>query len=93
MEPLNNKDKIEELLKKYSEYAKANGLQLNPDKRTVERIIGGLLKNEEKYGKKYCPCRRVAGIELEDLKKVCPCIWHKDEIQKNGHCFCNLYVK
>lgn len=84
---------IEELIKKYGEYAKANGFQLNPDKKTVEMVVSGLLKNEEKYGKKYCPCRRVSGNEAEDSKKICPCFWHKDEIKKDGYCFCNLYTK
>jgi len=82
----------ENLSKKFEEYAKASGFNLNPDKKTVERIISGLLKNEEKYGKMYCPCRRVSGNEQEDSKKICPCFWHKEEIKKDGHCFCNLYV-
>ena len=84
---------IEELSKEYAEYAKNNGFQLNPDKKTVERVINGLLGNEKKYGKKYCPCRRVSGDETEDSKKICPCFWHKDEIKKDGHCFCQLYTK
>lgn len=84
---------IEELKKEYSEYAKNNGFQLNSDDKTVERIINGLLKNEEKYGKKYCPCRRVTGVQADDAKKICPCFWHKDEIKNDGHCLCWLYVK
>ena len=90
---MENQKKIEELAKKYSEYAAANGFKINPDAKTVERIINGLLRNEEKYGKKYCPCRRVSGNSEEDSKKICPCFWHKDEIKKDGHCFCNLYLK
>jgi ferredoxin-thioredoxin reductase catalytic subunit len=84
---------IEQLMKEYSEYAKSNGFQLNPDKKAVERVINGLLENEKKYGEKYCPCRRMTGNQEEDSKKICPCFWHKDEIKKDGHCFCNLYVK
>ena len=86
-------EKIEKLKKEYSEYAEKNGFHLNPDEKTVERIIEGLLKNEEKFGDKYCPCRRVSGNKDEDAKKICPCFWHKDEIKKDGHCFCRLYVK
>jgi ferredoxin-thioredoxin reductase catalytic subunit len=89
----NTGDTPEELMKKYEEYAKNNGFKLNSDKRIVERIISGLLKNKEKYGETYCPCRRVSGNGEEDLKKICPCFWHKDEIKKDGHCFCNLYIK
>ena len=86
-------DIIEELIKKYDEYAKSNDFQLNPDRKIVERVINGLLANEKKYGAKYCPCRRVAGNKEEDSKKICACFWHKDEIKKDGHCLCNLYVK
>ena len=38
---------VRDLKKEYVEYAKANGFQLNPDNKTVERIIDGLFKNEE----------------------------------------------
>jgi len=90
---MEEQEKIEQLMKEYEEYAKNNGFLLNPDKKTVERIITGLLKNEEKFGEKYCPCRRVSGDKEEDAKKICACIWHKEEIERDGHCFCNLYVK
>lgn len=84
---------INGMVERYDNYAKSNGFRLNPDRKTVERIINGLLANEKKYGKKYCPCRRVSGNEEEDSKKICPCAFHKDEIEKDGHCFCNLFVK
>jgi ferredoxin-thioredoxin reductase catalytic subunit len=84
---------MEELIKQFEEYAKNNGFKLNPNKKLVEGIITGLLRNKEKYGEIYCPCRRVSGDKQEDAKKICPCFWHKDEIAKDGHCFCNLYVK
>ena len=90
---MENKEKIEQLKKEYSEYAKNNGFNLNPDDKAVERIINGLLMNEQKHGAKYCPCRRISENKEEDSKKICPCVWHKDEIKKDGHCFCNLYVK
>ena len=83
----------EKLLKRCKEYAEKNGIHLNPDEKTVNRIINGLLGNEKKYGEQYCPCRRVTGDKEEDAKKICPCFWHKDEIAKDGHCFCNLYVR
>ena len=79
--------------KEFSDYAKKNGFKLNPDEKTVERVIDGLLRNKEKYGEEYCPCRRVSGDKEEDTKKICPCFWHKDEIEKDGHCFCQLYFK
>jgi len=88
-----NNEKIDELEKEYSEYAKTNGFQLNPDRAIARRVINGLLENEKKHGKKYCPCRRITGDHQEDDKKVCPCYYHKDEIKKDGHCLCRLYTK
>jgi thioredoxin 1 len=84
---------ISETIERYDNYAKSNGFRLNPNKTAVERVVKGLFANEAKYGKKYCPCRRVTGNVEEDAKKICPCIWHKEEIEKDGHCLCNLYVK
>lgn len=84
---------INEIIERYDNYAKSNGFRLNPDRKTVERIVKGLLANEKKHGKKYCPCRRISGNKEEDSKNICPCIYHKGEIEKDGHCLCYLYVK
>lgn len=84
---------INAAIERYDNYAKANGFRLNPDTETVERIVKGLYENQKKYGKKYCPCRRISGNEEEDMKKICPCAFHKEEIERDGHCFCNLFVK
>lgn len=86
-------NKIEELIKGFDEYAKENGFQLNSDRKSVERVANGLLSNEEKYGQRYCPCRRIFGNKEEDSKNICPCVYHKGEIEKEGHCFCRLYFK
>lgn len=89
----NNLNEVEQKIKEYEEYAKQNGFKLNPKKEVVERIVKGLFENEKKYGKKYCPCRRITGNEEEDKLKICPCYWHKEEIEKDGHCTCYLFVK
>jgi len=83
----------EELIKQYEEYAEQNGFKLNPNPQIVEGIVSGLLAREEKLGVRYCPCRRVTGDKEEDKKIICPCVYHKDEIEKDGHCHCNLFVK
>ncbi len=74
-------------------YAKKAGIKLNPNTKVVENIHKGLLNNEKKYNKRYCPCRRVTGNALEDEKSVCPCFWHLEEIAKDGKCLCGLFVK
>jgi putative thioredoxin len=87
------KREFDELLKEMEDYAKKHALKLNPNQKIVETIIKGLLANEKKYGWRYCPCRRVTGNFQEDWPKICPCKWHWDEIEKDGHCHCGLFVK
>jgi len=82
-----------ELIDWSDNYAKQSGFRLNPDHGAVQRVAKGLLANEQKYGKKYCPCRRISGNQEADAKNICPCQFHKDEIEKDGHCFCKLFVK
>lgn len=86
-------EKIEKLIKEYEKYARENNFRLNPDRRVVEFLIKGLLENEKKYGKKYCPCRRISGNQEKGKPKICPCKWHLSEIEKDGRCLCGLFVK
>ncbi|MCX6721566.1 MAG: ferredoxin:thioredoxin reductase [Candidatus Staskawiczbacteria bacterium] len=86
-------ENFEEIIQPYKKHAEENGFQLNPNEKIVEGIMAGLGKNQEKHGERYCPCRRVTGDKEADKKIICPCIYHKDEIAKDGHCFCNLFVK
>jgi len=82
-------DKMREFAKKYAEKA---CYELNPDQEIVDMIIQGLVTNKEKYGRQYCPCRSVTGDKDEDRKKICPCHWHKREIERDGMCHCQLFV-
>ncbi|MBN2042996.1 MAG: ferredoxin:thioredoxin reductase [Candidatus Aenigmarchaeota archaeon] len=88
-----DEEKIGEIISRYEKYAKKSGFMLNPDRKAVENLVRGLLLNEKKHGSKYCPCRRVSGDKEEDKKNICPCVWHKDEIRKMGHCHCMLFVE
>ena len=85
--------KIKHLRELMEKYAKSKGYRLNPDERTVIGVLEGLLKNEEKYGYRYCPCRPVFGDKQKDLPKICPCKWHHEEIREMGHCLCGLFVR
>lgn len=89
----NNEHKIEELIKEYEKYAKENNFKLNPSREVVERIVKGLLENEKKYKARYCPCRRITGNLEEDSKIICPCAYHRQEIERDGQCLCGLFVK
>jgi len=84
---------FEKLFKEYENYAKNNGFRLNPDRKVVNYLIKVLLEREKKYGKRYCPCRRVKKNKKENNKIVCPCIYHKKEIKEDGYCHCFLFVK
>ncbi|MBL7169940.1 MAG: ferredoxin:thioredoxin reductase [Candidatus Aenigmarchaeota archaeon] len=86
-------NKIEDLIKKSEDHAKKNGFRLNPDKKMIEVTIKGLIRNKEKFGEMYCPCRRVKGKPELDKKIICPCVYHKKEIEGQGHCHCFLFVK
>ena len=40
-----------------------------------------------------CPCRIRSGDKEKDKAIICPCIYHRDEIAKDGHCHCQLYYR
>jgi ferredoxin-thioredoxin reductase catalytic chain len=83
----------ENILRPYKEHADKSGFRLNPNDKIVDATMKGLLRNEGKFGARYCPCRRVTGNKEEDKKIICPCVYHKDEIAKDGHCHCMLFVR
>ena len=83
----------EEMLKWAKGYAKKHGWTLNTDEKQRKTVIRGLVRNKKKFGRPYCPCRIRSGDEEKDRAIECPCVYHKDEINKDGHCHCNLYYK
>lgn len=83
----------EKIIQESEEYAKKNGFKLNHDREVVKRIARGLIENEKKYGFRYCPCRRISGGQEEDKKIICPCQFICQEIEKDGHCLCGLFMK
>ena len=85
--------KTELVLEWLTSYAVANKWHLNPNEEVVSRIIKGLLKNEVNFGEMYCPCRVKSGNRKTDEAIICPCKSHREEIEADGHCHCNLYFK
>lgn len=88
-----SEEKINSTLEEYKEYAEKKGYSLNTDKEIVKRVIKGLLKNEKKYGLRYCPCRFVSGNKEADKKNICPCEFHEEEIKIHGACYCKLITR
>ena len=56
-------DRVYLTLKKEAE---DGGYRLNPDVEFTKNLIRGLLKNEQRYGYRACPCRLASGKKEED---------------------------
>ncbi|MDD5568827.1 MAG: ferredoxin-thioredoxin reductase catalytic domain-containing protein [Candidatus Pacebacteria bacterium] len=93
MEEKELKQKTAELISFYEKYAKENGFKLNPNRKIVEGVVRALIMKNEAFGAKYCPCRKLGNDKKANKKIICPCAYHKEEIEKEGHCYCNLFVK
>jgi ferredoxin-thioredoxin reductase catalytic chain len=72
--------------------AEAGGYRLNPDGEFTKNLVRGLLKNEQRYGYRACPCRLAAGKKEEDLDIICPCDYRDPDLNDFGACYCALYV-
>jgi len=73
-------------------YIERSGYAFNPDGIVVEMIIKGLTERRLAKGYAYCPCRVISGDRAQDAGKICPCIYHKEEIAKDGMCKCRIFV-
>ncbi len=82
-------EKLYDILKNY---VRSQGIELNNDRELVLDIIKGLLKNEERYGYRSCPCRLATGRQNLDEDIICPCRYRDDDIREFGSCYCYLYV-
>jgi ferredoxin-thioredoxin reductase catalytic subunit len=82
----------ERLYEVLSKYAESQGIELNRDREFVLEIMAGLLRNEERYGYRSCPCRLASGIKERDSDILCPCLYRDPDIEDYGSCYCSLYV-
>lgn len=87
------KQEIEKVKNYVIKLAAVEGCDLNPNEEALNAVVEGLARNKIKYGKMYCPCRIVTGNAEEDRPKICPCKWHKEELERDGHCHCMLLFK
>lgn len=66
--------------------AKRRGWKVN------EKAVNGILRVQNKFkkelGEYYCPCKKDHIPE-----NVCPCLDAPQEIERDGHCHCNLFLK
>ena len=85
-------EEYQAVLGKVSAIAQQNGYVLNPDGDRVEKVVGLMTENFVSAGKQYCPCKQ--SHPLDPAKDVtCPCPPWKEEIEKDGHCYCRLFFK
>lgn len=82
-------EKFYEVLKRF---AHSKGIALNKDSDLVLELIRGLIKNEERYGYRSCPCRLASGDIEKDKDIICPCVYSEEDIREYGRCYCGLYV-
>jgi len=92
MANIKNKNEFDILLEKCQKHAKECGFRLNTNSDIVKSLVLALIKRKHQYGKEYCPCRFVTGDKERDEKIVCPCVYHKKEIEEQGCCHCHLFV-
>lgn len=66
------------------------GLVLNPDTTRTLKVCTLLARNHQQHGKYFCPCKQSEPLDpARDV--LCPCPTLKEEIAKDGHCFCRLF--
>lgn len=82
-------DRLHAILKKEAE---EGGYRFNPDAEFTRNLVRGLIKNEQRYGYRACPCRLASGRKDEDLDIICPCDYRDADIGESGACYCALYV-
>jgi ferredoxin-thioredoxin reductase catalytic subunit len=86
------KEQEKNIRKMLDDYVARSKYRLNPDVKIVDRVVKGLVMRKLKYGHAYCPCRLVMGDFEKDKKIICPCVYHREEIERDGECHCNLFV-
>lgn len=67
----------------YFKFAEEKNMLVN------ENVVDRILKRLEITGG-HCPC--VPENEWTD-SHICPCTFCEDEVAKEGHCHCNLFLK
>ena len=77
-------------------FAAAVGWELNANKEYVDSILVGLSMRETYHGVPICPCVFIPEEE-ENRKRVlvnntCPCADAYSDVERQGHCHCNLFV-
>ena len=76
---------VEKFYQALNREAEAGGYHLNPDIEFTKNLVRGLMKNEQRYGYRSCPCRLASGKRAEDLDIICPC-YYRNRISPRYRC-------
>lgn len=80
------------LLGELTGIARAAGFALNSDAERLDKVVGLMTENLVATGRRYCPCKQ--SHPLDTVKDpVCPCFEWKEEIGRDGNCFCRLFFE
>jgi ferredoxin-thioredoxin reductase catalytic chain len=84
-------DTLKPVLSFATKIAERHGYELNPDATQLERLARHLTENKAKHGRTYCPCKQNYPLRPE-TDPVCPCADFHEEIRRQGHCECHLFL-
>ena len=79
----------QEILNHIESFASKHNLAFSDRK---DKVVDGLVRNMQKYGVPTCPCRKF-NKENPDKDLFCPCVHVLKEVERDGHCYCNLFTK
>ncbi len=87
-------DAVQQAFRLAKKYSEKRGYRLNPDSERLKDLIEEMAQNHIEFGARYCPCmtKRLTGNKKADAKRICPCIWHKEDIEQFDICYCGLFV-
>ncbi len=83
-------DKYNKNLDRIKRIAESQGVILNHDDQRLKKVVGLMTMNFNEFGKYYCPCKQNHPLD-PDKDISCPCSELKDEVTRDGHCFCKLF--
>ena len=83
---------LDKVTERVTHYAQRGPYELFPDDVVVRNLLAKMARSLVAYGKAYCPCREVTGHVQVDRLNICPCCSHHEDIARDGHCECRLFV-
>ena len=87
-----NTEEYNKTLDRAIKIAEETGIEINADTERVQKVIGLMTMNYLSEGNYFCPCKQSHPLDNEK-DVLCPCPEIKQEINKDGMCFCKLFFR